>query len=171
VTANKAGNGLKAAVVAAAMLAAAGVVFYFSTTVNVNANAAKASGDGPAARQALSTRAVSLPMFFEPNLGQTDPRVKFLARGAGYGLFLTGDEAVLELHGAPSSQLASDAVIRMKLDGATSSARVSGASPLPGKSSYFIGNNPSKWRHDIPQFGRVEYRAVYPGVDLVYYGD
>ncbi len=174
--AKKAGNGLKAAVVAAAMLATAGVVFYFSTTVNVNA--VKASGEGPAARQTLSTRAVSLPMFFEPNQGQTDPRVKFLARGAGYGLFLTGDEAVLELHAAPSSQLsavssqlASNAVIRMKLDGASSSARVSGASPLPGKSNYFIGNNPSKWRHDIPQFGRVEYQAVYPGVDLVYYGD
>ncbi len=178
VTANKAGNGLKAAVVAAAMLAAAGVVFYFSTTVNVNANAAKASGEGPAARQALSTRAVSLPMFFEPNQGQTDPRVKFLARGAGYGLFLTGDEAVLELHrtasiqhSAPGSQPASSSVIRMRLDGANSSARVSGASPLPGKSNYFIGNDASKWRHDIPQFGRVEYQAVYPGVDLVYYGD
>ena len=185
VTANKAGNGLKAAVVAAAMLATAGVVFYFSTTVNVNANATKASKVEPASRQALSARAVSLPMFFEPNQGQTDPRVKFLARGAGYGLFLTGDEAVLELHRAASiqhsapgsqrsdlsSQPASSSVIRMRLDGANSSARVSGASPLPGKSNYFIGNNPSKWRHDIPQFGRVEYQAVYPGVDLVYYGD
>ncbi len=183
VTESKAGNGLKAAVVAAAMLAAAGVVFYFSAIVN--ANAAKASGQGPAARQALSTRAVSLPMFFEPNQGQTDPRVKFLARGAGYGLFLTADEAVLQLHRAgsiqhfsPSSQLsalssqrATSSVIRMRLDGANSSARVSGTSPLPGKSNYFIGNDPSKWRHDIPQFARVEYQAVYPGVDLVYYGD
>src|SRR5208337_910292 len=104
---------------------------------------------------------------------------------AGYGLFLTADEAVLQLHRAgsiqhfsPSSQLsalssqrASSSVIRMRLDGANSSARVSGTSPLPGKSNYFIGNDPSKWRHDIPQFARVEYQAVYPGVDLVYYGD
>ena len=119
------------------------------------------------------------PLFFEPNQGQTAPQVKFLARGAGYGLFLTADEAVLELqpsavstqHSALSSQRAPSSVIRMRLDGANSSARVSGASPLPGKSSYFIGNDPSKWHHDIPQFGRVEYQAVYPGVDLVYYGD
>ncbi|MGO9167645.1 MAG: SBBP repeat-containing protein [Candidatus Sulfotelmatobacter sp.] len=180
-TENKTGSVLKAALLAAAVLAAAGVAFYFSTTVN----AAKASGPTPSARQALSSRAVSLPMFFEPNQGQTDPRVKFLARGAGYGLFLTADEAVLELHqaagtqhsapssqrSAVSSQRASSSVIRMRLDGANSSARVSGASPLPGKSNYFIGNDPSKWRHDIPQFGRVEYQAVYPGVDLVYYGD
>jgi uncharacterized repeat protein (TIGR01451 family) len=59
----------------------------------------------------------------------------------------------------------------MHLDGANSSARVSGASPLPGKSSYFIGNDPSKWHRDIPQFARVQYEAVYPGVNLVYYGD
>ncbi len=177
VTENKTGSGLKAAFLAAAMLATAGVVFYFSTTVN--ANAAKANWQKPAGRQAVSPRAVSLPMFFEPNLGQTDPRVKFLARGAGYGLFLTGGEAVLELQpSVPSSQFSvlsssspANAVIRMKLDGANSSARVSGSSPLPGKSNYFIGNDPSKWRHDIPQFARVEYEAVYPGVDLVYYGD
>ncbi len=139
-----------------------------------------------AAHQALPSTALSLPLFFEPNQGQTAPQVKFLARGAGYGLFLTADEAVLELqtsavstqHSAPSSQLsavssqrASSSVIRMRLDGANSSAHISGAEPLPGKSSYFIGNDPSKWRRDIPQFARVEYQAVYPGVDLVYYGN
>lgn len=173
VTENKTGNGLKAAFLAAAVLATAGVAFYFSTSVN----AAKASGPVPDGHQALSSRALSLPMYFEPNQGQTDPRVKFLARGAGYGLFLTADEAVLELRAASSelsavsSQRASSAVIRMTLDGADASARVSGASPLPGKSNYFIGNDPSKWRHDLPQFARVEYQAVYPGVDLVYYGD
>ena len=62
-------------------------------------------------------------------------------------------------------------MIRMRLEGASSSARVSGTSPLPGKSNYFIGNDPSQWRQNIPQFGRVEYSAVYPGIDLVYYGD
>ncbi len=79
VTENKTGSVLKAALLAAAVLAAAGVAFYFSTTVN----AAKASGPKPNAHQAVSPRAVSLPLFFEPNRGQTDARVKFLARGAG----------------------------------------------------------------------------------------
>src|SRR4029077_5804641 len=114
-----------------------------------------------------------------PNQGQTAPQVKFLARGAGYGLFLTADEAVLQLHpsavssqpSALSSQGASSSVIRMRLDGANSPARISGASPLPGRSSYFIGNDPSKWHRDIPRFTRVQYEAVYPGVNLVYYGD
>src|ERR1039458_3948269 len=59
----------------------------------------------------------------------------------------------------------------MRLEGANASALVSGTSPLPGKSSYFIGNDRSKWRYGIPQFARVQYQAVYPGIDLVYYGD
>ena len=166
---------MKAAFLAAAVLATAGVVFYFGTAVH----AAKATGPEPNGHKALASKSVSLPMFFEPNHGQTAPQVKFLARGAGYGLFLTADEAVLQLqpsavstqHSALSSQRASSSVIRMRLDGANSSARVSGASPLPGKSNYFIGNDPSKWRSDIPQFARVQYQAVYPGVDLVYYGN
>jgi len=59
----------------------------------------------------------------------------------------------------------------MHLEGAKSSAQISGASLLPGKSSYFIGNDPSKWRQNIPQFAQVKYQAVYPGVDLIYYGN
>ena len=171
---------MKAAFLAAAVLATAGVAFYFSTTVH----AAKASLPGsaelkPAVHKALPSKSLSLPLFFEPNQGQTAPQVKFLARGAGYGLFLTADEAVLQLqpsavstqHSATGSQRGPGAVIRMHLDGANSVARVSGASPLPGKSSYFIGNDPAKWHRDIPQFARVQYEAVYPGVNLVYYGD
>src|SRR6476661_4513380 len=38
-----------------------------------------------------------LPMVFEPNQGQTDAQVQFLARGPGYGLFLTPSEAVMTL--------------------------------------------------------------------------
>ena len=106
-------------------------------------------------------------MRFEPNQGQTDPRVNFLARGAGYGLFLTPEQAVLTLH-SPSK---SPAVVRMQLAGANRAAAATGASPLPGKSNYFMGNDPAKWRRDIPQFARVRYQDVYPGVDLVYYGN
>ncbi len=106
-----------------------------------------------------------LPLRFEPNQGQTNPQVKFLARGADYGLFLTPDQAVLTLGGR-----ARNSVVRMQLAGANPSAAVSGNEPLPGRSNYFIGNNPAKWHRDIPQFAQVRYQGVYPGVDLVYYG-
>lgn len=58
----------------------------------------------------------------------------------------------------------------MKLAGASPSARIAGADLLPGKSNYFIGNDRSKWRSNIPQFARVNYEEVYPGINLVFYG-
>jgi uncharacterized repeat protein (TIGR01451 family) len=107
-----------------------------------------------------------LPLRFEPNQGQTDPRVKFLARGAGYGVFLTPEQAVLTL----GSGSKNSSIVRMQLAGANPTTAVSGTSQLPGRSNYFIGNDPAKWHRDIPQFARVRYHNVYPGVDLVYYG-
>src|ERR1019366_9983016 len=91
---------MKAAFLAMAVLAAAGVAFYFSTTVNAGAGGADASAQKTLASKSRSmppAKAVSLPLVFQPNQGQTAPQVKFLARGAGYGLFLTADEAVLQL--------------------------------------------------------------------------
>lgn len=122
---------------------------------------------------------VSMPLFFEPNQGQTDSQVKFMARGSGYGIFLTANEAVLKLQPSsishqPSATVAKQvapSVIRMRLEGADTAARISGLEQLPGKSSYFIGNNSSQWHRGIPQFARVEYEAVYPGINLVYYGN
>lgn len=182
VSAKKTGNWTRAAFLTTAVFAVAAVALYCGTAVV----AAQDSRPNPAAaaHTTLAPKALSLPLFFEPNQGQTDPQVKFLARGAGYGLFLTSDEAVLELlypavstqHSAPGSHRpaldspATSSVIRMRLDGASASARVSGASPLPGKSNYFLGNDLSQWRQNIPQFARVQYDAVYPGIDLVYYG-
>ena len=116
-----------------------------------------------------SVRLPPLPLIFEPNQGQTDPQVKFLARGSGYALFLTADQAVLTLrHSLPTRQ--SSVVVSMTLEGASENSPVSGADQLPGKSNYFLGNDPAKWHTDVPQFARVRYRAVYPGIDLVYYG-
>ncbi len=119
----------------------------------------------PTSQKALATYS-RLPLMFEPNQGQTDARVKFLARGSGYGLYLTSHEAVLALPHSKSRT----SVVSMKLVGPTSSVEPVGDVELPGKSHYLIGNDPTKWHRDIPQFARVRYRNVYPGIDLVYYG-
>jgi uncharacterized repeat protein (TIGR01451 family) len=150
-----------------------------------------------------------LPLSFEVNRGQADGQVKFLARGQGYTLFLTSQEAVLSLQksdgsgrregkserpgleliadrqallrdrlpiGAEGAQRsdgprATNARLQMKLVGANSKARVQGEDQLPGKSNYFIGNDPKKWRTNIPTYAKVRLENVYPGVDLVYYGN
>ena len=161
------------------MIAVAGAAFYLGsgTSTVKAAGAQRATDAGPGS--AAVPKSLTLPMFFEPNQGQSNPQVKFLARGSGYGLFLTADEAVLQLQpSVPNPRTVNDSVavkpsalIRMRLEGANKSARVSGEVPLPGKSNYFIGKDASKWQHDIPQFARVQYQSVYPGVDLVYYGN
>ena len=176
--------GLTAAFLAAAILGAAGIAFYFgtysgaysATTVHAAEGSRTSAKPISAAQNTIASQSMlkSLPMFFEPNQGQTDPPVKFLARGSGYGLFLTSDEAVLQLQPPAASAISHQllrSVIRMRLDGANSSPRISGSEPLLGKSNYFIGNDRSKWRRNIPHFARVEYSSVYPGVDLVYYGN
>jgi len=123
----------------------------------------------------------SLPLIFEANQGQSDPRVKYLARGNGYGLFLTSDEAVLSLRtsglGRQTSAMQAapqhsvhGSVVRMRLANSNPTPNVSAAEQLPGKSNYFIGNDPAKWHRNVPQFARVRYQDVYPGIDLVYYG-
>ena len=106
-----------------------------------------------------------LPLAFEPNLGQTDSQVRFVVRGGGMTAFFTDTETAMVL--GRSEQ----AVVRMKLTGADQPRRVIGLEKLPGISNYFIGNDPRKWRTDVPHYGRIEYQGVYPGVDLVWYGN
>ncbi len=115
-----------------------------------------------------------LPLSFEPNQGQVAAPVKFLSRGHGYTLFLTGNEAVLVLpdgrkRAATQDEIA-NSILRMKLLGANPEPAVSGDEQLPGKSNYLIGPDRSKWHTDIANYGKVRYSSVYPGIDLVYYG-
>jgi hypothetical protein len=127
-----------------------------------------------------------LPVRFEANQGQTAGDVHFLARGNGYGLFLTPTESVLVLRKPRSDESRGPAgrrdvagagrseppaVLRMKLLGASPRPKIVGRDELPGKSHYFIGNDPKRWRTDVPQFARVEYQDVYPHVNLMYYGN
>src|SRR5579875_2827394 len=88
-----------------------------------------------------------LPLSFEENQGQTDAQVRFLSRGANYSLFLTDSEAVLSLH-ANSRETKPD-VLRMQLIGASRRVRVSGVGELPGKTNYFVGNDPGEWHRNV----------------------
>jgi hypothetical protein len=144
-----------------------------------------------------------LPLSFEANRGQAARRVQFLARGPGYGLYLSHREAVLTLrnpgrisafrhtpmaNGAQSTENqrfsagekevrtilpGTDAteVVRMQLTGANASVQPVGVDKLPGTTNYFVGNDPSKWHTGLPTYAQVRYRDMYPGIDLVYYGN
>jgi hypothetical protein len=130
------------------------------------------AGQGATGPAALQTVADNLPLRFERNLGQTDEQVRFLSRGRGYNLYLTATEAVFVsgLRG-PSGEADGSAVLRMQIVGASPDARVTGLEELPGRTHYYRGNDPAKWRTGVAGYARVAYKRVYTGVDLVYYGN
>jgi Beta-propeller repeat len=103
-----------------------------------------------------------LPLQFEPNVGQAAADVEFLTRGSDYTLSLKQTEAVLSLKNGD---------VRLKLLDSNADTRISALDLLPGKVNHFIGNDPAKWRTDISTYKKVKYESVYPGIDLVYYGD
>ncbi|HEV8131749.1 MAG TPA: hypothetical protein VGQ81_10885, partial [Acidobacteriota bacterium] len=148
-------------------------------------------GSAAELKPALADAYARLPLSFEENRGQADPRVKFISRGSSHALFLLPDEAVLRLRGSKSHAVQpaeklwamnlfanglsqtpeTDSVIRMRLVGAKTNAALSGMNPLAGKSNYVLGDSPNDWITDIPLYARVQYHRVYPGIDLVYYGN
>lgn len=112
-----------------------------------------------------------LPLAFEPNVGQTDDRVKFLARTGGSTLTLTGEGVMFLLAAPVPTPRSSDPVeVRIRLLGANRDARPEAVEKLPGIVNYFIGNDPGKWRSNIPTYSRVRFQDVYEGIDLVCYG-
>ncbi|TMH84546.1 MAG: hypothetical protein E6H44_14885 [Betaproteobacteria bacterium] len=125
-----------------------------------------------------------LPLHFEANQGQTHQDVRFLARGSGYSLYLTPTEAALTLtkqvsparkpaaHGKSEPRgAATGTALRISFAGANPRPRVTGLEELPGKANYFIGNDPAKWRTNVPTYAKVRYTDLYPRIDLLYYGN
>lgn len=120
-----------------------------------------------------------LPLAFEPNVGQTDPAVLFLARTGGFNLYLTSREALFALNPRRLPRFPQDPglspaprpeAVRMRLKGASPDCRAEGREKLQGQSNYLTGRDPSRWKTGVPRYGRVRMGEVYPHIDLVYYG-
>lgn len=155
--------------------------------LGVSAATAAARPDHPAAPP-KNLHYSLLPLAFEQNRGQTDPAVKFLARGSGYAIFFGANQAVISLErsaahsrkqlsienisprGVRRKKVEKD-VLHLRWKGANPAPRIEGLGREAGTCNYLIGDNPAKWVRDVPAFTEVEYRGIYPGVDLVYYGN
>lgn len=103
----------------------------------------------------LKAAYAQVPMMFEANAGQTDPQVRYLARGSGYTIFLTSKGAVLTLQDRPGDH--ANSVVRLEMAGANDHATIDAVNRLGGTSNYFLGNDPSCWRRDIPTFATFVY--------------
>jgi hypothetical protein len=97
-----------------------------------------------------------VPLYFEPNRGQVNAGIRYVAPIRNAVVFLTdrdiNDAATLEFEGSDTSSAWSP------------------AAPAAGPTSYIKGREPSKWLRDIPHFARMERKGIYPGIDLVLYG-
>ena len=126
-------------------------------------------------KQAVQQQLASLPVYFEPNRGQTDPSVSYMAKVGKTRFFLTRDSAVFVLNkGQKAKPTAASgdapAVVRMRTVNAQRGLD-EGLERLPGVSNYLIGNDSSKWVSGIPQFAKLKRSQVYPGIDMVFYGN
>jgi photosystem II stability/assembly factor-like uncharacterized protein len=147
-----------------------------------------ANSTADAARVRVNEDYGKLPLAFEINQGQAARDAQFVSRGNGYRLLLKPTEAELTLRrstaerrdqegrsvkrsrGAERRQTESKTV-KLSLIGATETAVATPQGELPTKSNYLVGNVPEKWRSGIANYAQVKYGGVYPGVDVVYYGN
>jgi hypothetical protein len=140
------------------------VALFVATSAVLEPIASASKGSG-----GVAVQMARLPLRFEANHGQWDPKVAFLARGAGYDLFLTPEAATLALH-ARKDEHKKSAAVSMHVLGGRASMPVA-EETQPGRTNYFFGNDPARWRTNVEGYGRVAYRGVRPGVDLVFYGN
>jgi hypothetical protein len=129
--------------------------------------AAHSADTGVAAARARAAF-TSQPIGFEANLGQADPQIAYLAHGQNGSLFLTRDGARLTMLGSAGETAHT---IGLKFAGGNASARLEALDSLPGNANYFFGNNSNQWFTGAARFGRIKYHDLYPGVDLIYYGN
>ncbi|MCG6898395.1 MAG: SBBP repeat-containing protein [Gammaproteobacteria bacterium] len=125
----------------------------------------------PASTDLRQAAYAHLPAFFEPNLGQFDPRVQFASRADRVNVFLTDRGVVLVVNsGAPGKQRITRSVAITAVNG-NRKAHISGLKELPGKVNYFYGKTPEHWHTEVPTYARVKYADIYPGIDLLFRGD
>jgi hypothetical protein len=170
-----------------AQLLGSAVLVWFAIWFGANNVLAADSASAPPSP--LLQNYLGLPLSFEANRGQAPSPYGFVAHGPGYALGVAPSEVALTLHSPGSKPSDSKSFldrqfakwlpaeggrtseVHLRLTGGNPEAAITGLDELPGRSNYFIGNDPSQWRIQVPQYRRVRMAGVYPGTDLVFYGN
>lgn len=124
-----------------------------------------------AARLETARLAPSASVWFEPNAGQVKGRTEFVGRASGAFLYMTGAEVIFTMAPAKIESGAKMRQVRMTFVGSSATAIGQGEQPTGGYSNYFTGKTEKEWVTNVPHFERLRYREVYPGIDLLYYGN
>lgn len=130
-----------------------------STTLEEPISAAVPAVAAPAAAR-VSPSFGSLPVSFEPNVGQAPANEKYIVAGADAAA-VTATGVVLRGGSKP---------VTLEFIGASTSASMTGTNELAGKANYLVGDDPSAWKTNVPTYASVRVEQLYPGVDLAWYG-
>jgi hypothetical protein len=103
----------------------------------------------------------SLPTFFIPNFGQTDPSVRFMVDTPELRAGFTAGSAIFQLDRL---------TLRVRFAGANAQAVIEGVKPLSAHANFLIGNRPRDWHTNLPLYQKILYRDLYPGIDMSYGG-
>ncbi len=119
----------------------------------------------PVSAGAGETHAVRPPLAFEINRGQMNAEVRFLARAPQGTIFLTNHDIVFTAAGAESKRPLHMHFVR--------GAKVEPApeAPTGGFVNYYLSKDPRNWLSHVPNFGKIRYRDVFAGTDIVFHGD
>jgi hypothetical protein len=141
-----------------------GVVLALALGLIVAAGGSTIARDAGRSAGDWARNATANALRFEPNVGQSDPRVTHISRGSDHTLLMTRRGAVLKLRGPKR-----EAAVRMTFVGAHRAPQVVGRGRLESVSNYLRGRDPSNWITGVPNFSQVVYRNLYDGVDLTFH--
>jgi hypothetical protein len=127
-------------------------------------NSSPGLNDSPINNESIQASMLKLPLSFIENKGQSSEDVKFMAMTAGQTVFFTRSEVVFALSRGNNSS-----VVRMAFEGSRP-GEITGEQLLPGTANFFIGNDSSGWSTQVPTYGAIRYKDLYPDVDLVFKG-
>jgi len=129
------------------------------------------------------SKAFDLPLIFEENRGQVQSQAEYFVRGSDF-LVMFSPREVLWTPAAEGSKQDHEScrksdspdavragVIRLSYLGMSPDATLVAEEMLPAKTSYLLGSDPTKWQVAVPNYRAVRYRDIYPGIDLVFYGN
>ncbi|MGC1341316.1 MAG: SBBP repeat-containing protein, partial [Candidatus Binataceae bacterium] len=130
--------------------------------------AAAPVGPAPHTAGAIARDYGRVPLSFEPNVGQAFKGVDYLARTAAYTMYIDASGASFDLRGARAHD--QHRTVHISLAGANPRAVAAPADKQAAVSNYYIGNDRSKWREQVPSYAKVGYRESWPHIDVLYHG-
>ncbi len=155
----------RAAVIALSLL---GVTWALAASRSEAVTAAKTSRG--AAQETPDQLLSRIPLAFEENRGQTDNRVRFLARAAGQHVFLSANEIVMDVRSRTAAGQPRRGVVRMGFAGSARNPRISAEGAPVSRVNYLKGRDSARWQRRVPTYSAVRYEGLYPGIDARVYG-